>query len=88
MKFREHRGNLADSMATAVEVASFDELLAHIRKLAEPWPTFPPVTAWTVHVARYSGIDSRTGWDTHIITLDAYGVLGFTDSACEGGKHG
>ena len=79
MKFREQRGGYDDSMATSVEVDDFDGLLAHIRKLAEPWPTFPPVTRETVHIKPYSGVDPRNGWNTHIVTLDAYGVLGFTD---------
>lgn len=81
VKFREHRGSLAESMKTEVDVEGLDGLLAHIRKLAEPWPTFPPVTSETVRVSPYGFV---TGW--HIVTLDGYGVLGFTDSAGE--QHG
>ncbi len=84
MKFREHRGGLEDSMATTVEIDGMDGLLSHIRKLAEPWPTFPPVTSQTVHIEPYGGVDQRTGWDTHIVTLDGYGVLGFTDQTPDG----
>jgi hypothetical protein len=65
-------------MATMVEVADHAALLDHIRTLAEPWPTFPPMTSETVHIKPY-GRDERTGWDTYIVTLDGYGVLGFTD---------
>lgn len=86
MKFREHRGSLADSMTTVVEVDGFDGLLAHIRKLAEPWPTFPPVSVETVTVTQFipgDSIDPRTGWDTHIVTLNDYGVLGFTNGPGE-----
>jgi hypothetical protein len=78
MKFREHRGGLAESMQTVVEVADHAALLAHIRKLAELWPTFPPVNEKTVQIKPY-GYDARIGWHTHIVTLDNYGVLGFTD---------
>jgi hypothetical protein len=80
MRFREHRGSLADSMKTVVEVADHESLLEHIRRLAQPWPTFPPVTVETVHIRPY-GWDERIQWDTHIVTLDGYGVLGFTDAA-------
>lgn len=76
MKFREHRSTLSGSMATMVEVADYAALLDHVRKLL--WPTFPPVTSEMVHIKPY-GWDERIGWDTHIVTLDGYGVLGFTD---------
>ncbi len=78
MRFREHRGGLAESMETVVNVAHHVALLDHIRKLAKPWPIFPPVTPETVHIKPY-GWDGRIGWDTHIVVLDGYGVLGFTD---------
>lgn len=40
MLFREHRGGLADSMETQVELApTLDALIAYLRTLAEPWPT-------------------------------------------------
>jgi len=78
VKFREHCGGLAESMETVVEVSDHGALLEHIRKLAEPWPTFPPVTPETVHIKPY-GRDDRIGWNTHIVTVDGYGVLGFTD---------
>jgi hypothetical protein len=83
MKFREHRGGFEDSMSTTVEVSDRAALMAHFRKLAEPWPTFPPITDDTVHIESYYGIDERNGWDTHIVTLDGYGVLGFTDGPVE-----
>ncbi len=80
MKYREHRGGLSESMETVVEVSDREALLEHIRKVAQAWPTFPPVTTETVHIRPY-GWDERIGWDTHIVTLDGYGVLGFTDGA-------
>ena len=78
MKFREHRGGLDESMATLVEVPDRAALLEYLRKLAEPWPTFPPISSETVHIEPYIW-DSRIGWNTHIVTLDGYGVVGFTD---------
>ncbi len=78
MKFREHRGGLSASMQTVVEVADHAALLEHIAKLLQPYPTAPPVTADTVHIKPYC-YDERIEWDNHIVTLDGYGVLGFTD---------
>jgi hypothetical protein len=30
-------------------------------------------------VAPYGGVDKRCGWDTYIVTIEGYGVMGFTD---------
>ena len=79
MKFREQRGSLTDSMKTAVDLPDYAALIAHLRKLVPPWSMLP-ISAATVHIKPY-GYDERIGWDTHIVTLDGYGVLGFTDSA-------
>ena len=78
MKFREHRGSLDDSMKTLVEVKDREELMAHLVRILEPWPTAPPVTAETVKIEPYI-YDYRLGWDSYIVTLKDYGVLGFTD---------
>lgn len=78
MRFKEHRGGLSESMTTVVEVANRAALLEHLRRLLSPYPRSPPITDETVHVTRY-GWDDRIGWDVHIVTLDGYGVLGFTD---------
>lgn len=80
MKFREHRGSLADSMATEAEVADHATLVAHIAALFVDMPV--TVTAEALHVAPYA-FDKRTGWNTHLVTLDDYGVVGFTDGPCE-----
>lgn len=79
MKFREHRGGLADSMQTEVELVDHDALLAHIRHLLRHYPTAPEVTPETVDIQPYS-YDERIGWTTYIVTLKKYGVVGFTDS--------
>jgi hypothetical protein len=71
--FREHRGDHAASLATLVELANDgDALLDHLRKLAAPWPTFPPVTPETVRLVPYvAGV--------RLVTLDDYGVVGYLD---------
>lgn len=70
MKFREHRGTHEDSMKTAVEVENFDALVAHIQKIAAPWGVH--VEPLSVQVKPYIG-------ETHIVTINGYGVFGFTD---------
>lgn len=83
MKFREHRGGYDDSMATAVDVADRAALVAHIKGLLAPFDFRGDIAAG-LHVAAYGSnqIDPRNGWHTHIVTLQDYGVLGFTDGPC------
>lgn len=80
MKFREHRGSFEDSMQTEVHIKDREQLLQHLKNLLEPWPTAPPVTEDTVRIEPYYGVDPRNGWDTHLVYLKGYGVMGFTDS--------
>ena len=82
MKFREHRGGLAESMETCVEIASYGQLLDHIGNIFQE----PPLNTFAfdprkVHVKEYSmEPDARIGWPaTYIVTVDGYGPLGFTD---------
>lgn len=79
MKFRLHRGSLADSMATARTVdtkAEFDHALREIvgdgAELA------------TVKVTLYDAApDTRIGWNqTYVVATDR-GVVGFTDGPLE-----
>jgi hypothetical protein len=76
MKFREHRGSLADSMCTVVDVADRAALIALIRERLDAFHfTFPDDA---LKIAPYAA-DSRNGRDTHIVTIDKYGVAGFTN---------
>jgi hypothetical protein len=78
MKLRQHRGGLAESMATTVEIeATMPSLLAAMRPVMAPWGV--DLTPDMVHVEPYGGIDKRIGWDTYIVTMDGRGVYGFTD---------
>jgi hypothetical protein len=82
MKFREHRGSLADSMATVVEVDGERGLLMHIMHLLERY--YPARTyedyqrVFHVTVKPY-GYDERIKWDAHMVYLEGYGPIGFTD---------
>lgn len=82
MRFREHRGSLADSMETMVELApTMDALIAHLQAIATPWPTFPPINRHTVTVTEHTPKpDNRIGWpETRYVVLQGYGVLGMVD---------
>jgi len=77
MKVREHRGGLAEAMGTMVEIEpTMSALLQSMRESFKGWPI--NVTEENVHVEPY-GFDDRIGWDTYIITIDGYGVYGFSD---------
>lgn len=79
MKFREHRGGLDDSLKTVVEVTDREALALYCANLLRPFNV--PCLAECLQVERY-GFDERIDWDTHIVTLPGYGVLGFTDGPC------
>lgn len=84
MKFREHRGSLKDSMRTCVTLENTAALMAHIAGIfQEPMMRLFPYKAEKVHVSEYyMQPDDRTGWpNTYIVTIEGYGVLGFTDTA-------
>ena len=82
MKFREHRGSTDDSLETLVEVPDKAALIAHVKKLFEPYGPFSPAINFdglmiTNYYARY---DHRTGWRaTFIVTVPGLGPVGYTD---------
>jgi hypothetical protein len=89
MKFREHRGSLAASMETVVELEpTKSAVIAHAKKLALE-SGFPftqeeldrELTLQTVRVEAY-GPDARIGWDTYLVcsTYMKIPILGFTNS--------
>jgi hypothetical protein len=77
MKFREHRGGLDESLRTCVEIADRPALVMYIRELLSRYYfVFQPDQ---LHVEPYAN-DARIGWpNTHVVTIDGYGVVGFTD---------
>ena len=77
MKLREHRGGLAESMATVVEIEpTLGAVVARVRQVLAPWGV--KIKKREVKVAPYC-FDDRIGWDTHVVTVEGYGVFGFTD---------
>jgi hypothetical protein len=79
MKFRPHRELLHEAMNEVVEVAGLEELKNHIEKTQE----IPRDLIDKIQVKPY-GFDARIGWDTHIVVIPSYGVVGFTDSKPKG----
>lgn len=75
MKFREHRGGLAESMATVVELNTKEEFVAHMRKQAE---RFGVKGEFTLRFEDGS-YDERIGWNTVTVVLEGTGVLGMLD---------
>lgn len=67
MRYRPHRGGLAEAMAEAVDVDGFDGLVAHMRATwggAVNLAAEDPATL----IAKRQGDDDRIGWkDVHIV---------------------
>ena len=84
MKYRDHRGGLAESMATVVHLdPTIEALAAHL----SGGPLGPEVIhPEDVKVEPY-GYDARTGWATHIVTVNG-AVRGFTDCRAHPKYHG
>jgi hypothetical protein len=78
MKYRDHRGLLADSLDTTVEIpATKEALIAHLNAISSSGPKLTNPDSVTVEKYGH-GIDKRCGWDTHIVAV--YGcAVGFTD---------
>ena len=78
MKFRQHKGNLARSMQTVIEISTKEELIRHLNKLGGV--SFKPVVEVKF---QHTGMDERTGWDTYVVLgrveYGAFYVMGFMD---------
>ncbi len=78
-QYREHRGSSADSMATARVVADRAELEMMLAEDFRPWVGARDDIDWSsLKIERYC-FDDRIGWDTYIVTVSGYGVLGMID---------
>lgn len=79
MKFREHRGSLADSITTEVLLADRKALVEHVENLHLCFIhnyDFSMLTVKSYHMQP----DARIGWDkTYIVSLPGYGPIGYTD---------
>jgi spore coat polysaccharide biosynthesis protein SpsF (cytidylyltransferase family) len=78
--FRPHRGSLSEAMYEVREVSSWKELIDQETEVLSHW--YIDAKPNEFHI-EYYGEDERIGWSTYIITLDSYGVLGFTNGMLE-----
>lgn len=76
MRYRQHKGGYAESMATVVEIDSTREAL--LRAVLESLPDLDQVRPEDIEASPY-GADRRNGWDTHLVTVHGYGIVGYTD---------
>ena len=87
-KFRHHRETLEDSMATVIEVKDRAELIEYLCKY---WKDIG-LTAHLEGCADRVGemirnkliiekyvYDERCNWDTYIVKVEGFGVMGMTD---------
>lgn len=77
IKYRPHRGGLSESMEEVVEIATKDNLVKILLKNYAPHIT--NITLDNVYIRPY-GYDDRIDWDTHIVTIDGLGAVGFTNA--------
>lgn len=70
---------LADSMETVQEFESKKDLVKYLQTELNKW-SVNKYDLSKITIEKYgNGIDERIGWDTYIVHLEGYGVLGFTD---------
>lgn len=75
-KFREQRSGFKESMSTVRPCRNMAELKQLCVKLAAP-------AALENLRLRFYKYDARNNWNTYIVTIKNFGVLGFTDGAPE-----
>ena len=78
MLFREHRGTLADSMATAIPLASDKQSLVKYINGLNLFLDNRNIGEEEIIIESY-GFDERINWDTYIVRINGYGVVGFTN---------
>jgi hypothetical protein len=78
VKYRPHRGGLAEAMAEMVEVKDKAHLERYLLASAPLWRPFESIT-----IEPYSGADDRIGWDSTWIVMGRWNgkdyPIGFTD---------
>ena len=75
--YRDHKGGLDESMATSQELNSKEDLVTYLQKSLDQYGNHA-LDCKEIEIESI-GFDDRTKWDTHIVSLTFYGVLGYTD---------
>jgi len=76
--FRPQKRTLAEAMGEVEEINSLNELIEKIKTDLSIFKHSFSISSNTVHVEFYC-YDKRINWNTYIVTLDGYGVIGFTN---------
>ena len=77
MKLRQHRGSLAESLATEVEI--YNTLHALHTYVARDLKQFDVVVQPEQIKVSFYVHDPRTCSNTYLVEVEGYGVYGFTD---------
>jgi len=77
--FRPHRGTLEESMKAVVEIKNKQDLVIKIIDDLSDFKHDLLINTDTVIIKPYTR-DNRIDWNTHIVTIEGYGVLGFTNN--------
>lgn len=81
--YREHRGSLNESMRESKHFLTKKELVESVQNSLDQF--FGPlnrIDCSVIEIKPYA-YDSRIDWHCHIVTLEGYGVLGFTNKQVE-----
>ncbi len=73
MKYRDHRGSLADSMKTAQEVSTIEEIKQHLNKFYNQFKKSVVEIKF-----EHAGMDDRIKWDTYYVLQRLEGETDFT----------
>ena len=80
-RYRDHRGGLAESMETMQEFDSLGSLNVYLKSILHKY-CIDDLDVKNTTIKPY-GFDKRIAWDSHIVQLEGWGVLGFTDRPVE-----
>lgn len=76
-KYRDHRGGLAESLETTQVFNSLNELIDYLKQSLKEY-NFEFLNS-DIKIKPYC-YDKRIHWNTYIVTIKNFGVVGFTDS--------
>ena len=79
MKYRDHKGGLAESLKSTIEVNSIDEIKSHLNKFYNQFGKEVDEIKF-----QYVGMDERIGWNTYYVLQrlkeeDTFTVAGMSD---------
>lgn len=80
MKYRDHKGDLQESMNTVIEVNSVDEIISHLNTSYNQFDKEVEDIKF-----QYVGYDSRIEWDTYYVLQRFKGSGDFTVAGMSNG---